>query len=266
METIYIDRLFILNFICDYLILLGSARVCGVLLRRVRYAVAALFGAVYAVASVLPGFAFLTLLPVKLASGVLMALIAFAKESKFWRCAAVFFAVSAVFGGTLWALSVQGGGMGNAVYLPVSMPVLVLSFGIIYAALSLVFRRTAKSTGKAVHTVVIGFCGQSVTLRALYDSGNCLYDPMTGSQVLIAEAQQLAPLLGEGAKDLSPTELITLYAGKMRLVPYSAVGTQSGLLPAFRPDSLTVDGKAREDILVAISPTAVSGDGFDCII
>lgn len=90
METIYIDRLFILNFICDYLILLGSARVCGVLLRRLRYAVAALFGAAYAVASVFPSFAFLTLLPIKLASGVLMALIAFAKEPKFWRCAAVF--------------------------------------------------------------------------------------------------------------------------------------------------------------------------------
>ena len=266
METIYIDRLFILNFICDYLILLGSARVCGVLLRRVRYAMASLFGAAYAVVSVLPGFAFLTLLPIKLASGVLMALIAFAREPKFWRCAVVFFAVSAVFGGTLWALSVQGGGMQNAVYLPVSMPVLVLGFGIIYAALSIVFRRTAKSTGKTVHTVVIGFCGQSVTLRALYDSGNCLYDPMTGSEVLIAGAEQLAPLFGERAKDLSPTELITLYAGKMRLIPYSAVGTQSGLLPAFRPDSLTVDSKAREDILVAISPTAVSGDGFDCII
>lgn len=266
METIYIDRLFVLNFICDYLILLGSARICGILLRRVRYAVAALLGAVYAVLSVLPGFAFLTLLPIKLASGVLMALIAFAMEAKFWRCAAVFFAVSAVFGGTLWALSAQSGGMGNAVYLPVSMPVLVLSFGIIYAALSLVFRRTAKSTGKTVHTVVIGFCGQSVTLRALYDSGNCLYDPMTGSEVLIAGSKQLAPLLGEDVENLSPTELITLYAGKMRLIPYSAVGTQSGLLPAFRPDSLTVDGKVREEILVAVSPTAVSGDGFDCII
>ena len=266
MEIIYIDRLFVLNFICDYLILLGSARICGVLLRRVRYAVAALCGAAYAVASVFPSFAFLTLLPIKLASGVLMALIAFAREQKFWRCAAVFFAVSAVFGGTLWALSVQSGGMGNAVYFPVSMPVLVLSFGIIYAALSLVFRRTAKSTGKAVHTVGIGFCGQSVTLRALYDSGNCLYDPMTGSEVLIAGASQLAPLLGDGVEGLSPTELVALYAGKMRLIPYSAVGTRSGLLPAFRPDSLTVDGKVHEDILVAVSPTAVSGDGFDCII
>ena len=266
METIYIDRLFILNFICDYLILLGSARVCGVLLRRARYAVAALLGAVYAVLSVLPGFAFLTLLPIKLAAGILMALIAFAKEPKFWRCAAVFFAVSAVFGGTLWALSVQSGGVGNAVYLPVSMPVLVLSFGIIYALLSLIFRRTAKSTGKAVHTVVIDFLGKGVTLRALYDSGNCLYDPMTGSEVLIAGAEQLAPLLGEGVKALSPTQTVTLYAGKMRLIPYCAVGTQSGLLPAFRPDSITVDGKVREDIIVAISPTAVSGDGFDCII
>ena len=40
METIYIDRLFALNFIIDYLILLGSARICGIFMRRGRYLLA----------------------------------------------------------------------------------------------------------------------------------------------------------------------------------------------------------------------------------
>ena len=272
METIYIDRLFIINLICDYLMVLGSARVCGLLLRRWRYALAALFGAIYAVLSVFPSFAFLTLLPIKLAAGILMALIAFANEPKFLRCAAVFFAVSALFGGTLWAVSAQSGPYsGGAVYLPISMPVLVLSFGIIYAAMSVVFRRTVKSADKAVCTVRIEFLGKSVTLRALYDSGNCLYDPMTGSAVLIAGADRLAPLFPtdlELFKNASAAQIVALdkYAGKMRLIPYSVVGTERGLLPAFKPDKLSIDAIARDDIVVAVSPTPISGDGFDCII
>lgn len=269
METIYIDRLFILNYICDYLILLGSARVCGLMLRRARYALGALFGAIYAVLSVFPSFDFLLLLPMKLAAGIIMALIAFAREERFWRCTAVFFAVSALFGGTLWAISAQSGtSRGNTVYMPVSMPVLVLSFGIIYAAMSLLFRRTAKSADKHISAVSIEFLGSTVTLRALYDSGNCLYDPITGSAVLIAGSDCLAPLLPSSAVGLEPTRLITLpeLAGRMRLIPYSAVGTSSGLLPAFRPDSISVDGKKRDDIIVALSPTPVSGEGFDCVI
>lgn len=269
METIYIDRLFVLNYICDYLILLGSARVCGLLLRRIRYAVGALFGAFYAVLSVFPSFAFLSLLPVKLAAGILMALIAFAKEERFWRCTAVFFAVSALFGGTLWAISAQSGtGRGGTVYMAVSMPVLVLGFGIIYAAMSLLFRRVAKSADKHISTVSVEFLGKYVALRALYDSGNCLYDPMTGSAVLIAGFDSLASLLPDEAAGLDSMQLISLpeLEGKMRLIPYSAVGTQSGLLPAFRPDKLTLDGKTRDDIIVAVSPTPVSGEGFDCVI
>lgn len=75
MDIIYIDRLFLLNLVLDYLIVLCSARLCGIKLRRARYAAAAVFGALYAVLSLLPGLAFLKLWPVKLICGLLMALI-----------------------------------------------------------------------------------------------------------------------------------------------------------------------------------------------
>ena len=52
--------------------------------------------------------------------------------------------------------------------------------------------------------------------------------------------------------------------GQLRLIPYSAVGSK-GFLAAFRPDSLSVNGKKNRDLLVALSPSA-SGDGFDAII
>ena len=55
MDVIYLDRLFGLNLLLDYCLMLASARVCGVVLRRGRYLLAALTGALYAAVMVLPG-------------------------------------------------------------------------------------------------------------------------------------------------------------------------------------------------------------------
>lgn len=272
MDIIYIDRLFFLNLILDYLLLLCSARVCGVRLRRGRYILGGIFGAGFAAASIFPAAGFLTLWPVKLAAGALMALIAYGSEERLLRCCIVFFAVSALFGGAVWAVSQQSGGsLYNPLYIPVSVPVLVLSFGLIYALLSLVFRRSVKSAEVSVSRVHLEFMGKTAELRALNDSGNGLFDPITGSSVLIGSADALSPLFPEFAdKFRSPdcTEVLTLpgLEGRLRLIPFSAVGTGSGMLAAFRPDRICVDGRERSDIIAAVSPTPVGGDGFDCIL
>lgn len=272
MDVIYIDRLFFLNLILDYLLLLCSARVCGVRLRRKRYFLAALFGAGFASASIFPALEFLLLTPVKIAAGALMALIAYGSEERLARCCIVFFAVSALFGGAVWAISMQNGGsIGSPLYISVSMPVLVLSFGVIYAILSLVFRRSMKSADISVSEVHVEFMGKAAELRALHDSGNTLFDPITGSSVLIGGADTLSPLFPEFAdkfKAADCTEVLTVpeLEGRLRLIPYSAVGTQSGMLAAFRPDRICIDGKERSDIIAAVSPHFVGGDGFDCIL
>ena len=53
--VIYIDLLFLLNFVANYLLLLGSGRMAGAVLYRLRNAVGAALGAVYAAAVFLPG-------------------------------------------------------------------------------------------------------------------------------------------------------------------------------------------------------------------
>ena len=68
MEVVYLDQLFAVNWIVDYCIVLAAARVSDLVLRRWRYALAALFGAAYAAASVLPGLAWLAHAPMKLAT------------------------------------------------------------------------------------------------------------------------------------------------------------------------------------------------------
>ena len=272
MDVIYIDRLFLINLILDYLIVLCSARLCGIRLRRGRYVLSAVLGALYAAMSIFPELSFLTLFPVKLIFGALMAITAYGGEEKLLRCCLTFFAVSALFGGAVWAISLQNGGsVGVGVCIPVSLPVLVISFALIYAVLSFVFRRSVKSADAQVSDVRIEFMGRCAFLRCLHDSGNALFDPVSGDEVLIAPAKLLSALF-PGCEDalVNPdcTKILAepSVSGRMRLIPYTAVGTGSGMLAAFRPDAVTVDGKPRCDIIVGISPTPIGGEGFDSLI
>lgn len=276
MEVIYIDSLFALNFLIDYCIVLASARVCGVVLRRWRYLLAALLGAAYAAAIVLPGLRLLGQTALKLVLGVAMSLIAFGGEAHLLRCTVVFFAVSAAFGGAVFAASLLAGadGSGGAL-VSVSGRVLVLSFAACYAAVSVVFRRRAKAADQEIRPVVIADGDRSVTLRGLRDSGNTLHDPVTGCRAAVADRTAILPLF-EGTRALTlPDDAIGALemlsalpgcAGRFRLLPYSAVGVSGALLVAFRPERVTVAG-VPEALLIALSPSPLSATGeFEAVL
>ena len=55
MTVVYLDRVVLLNLAVDYLLLLATARLAGLPLRRGRLALAAAPGALYAAAVFLPG-------------------------------------------------------------------------------------------------------------------------------------------------------------------------------------------------------------------
>lgn len=276
MEVIYIDSLFALNFLIDYCILLASARVCGVMLRRWRYLLAALLGAAYAAALILPGMRFLGQTALKLVLGITMSLIAFGGETHLLRCTVVFFAVSAAFGGAVFAASLLAGtdSSGGAL-VSVSGRVLVLSFAVCYAAVSLVFRRRAKAADREIRPVVITNGNRSVTLRGLRDSGNALHDPVTGCCAAVADRTAVLPLF-EGTEALTlpddavgALEMLSALpgcAGRFRLLPYAAVGVSGALLVAFRPERVTVAGTP-EELLIALSPSPLSVTGeFEAVL
>lgn len=274
MEIIYIDSLFLLNLLTDYLLCLVSARVCGLWLKRRRYVLAALLGAVYAVAAVLPGMGFLSTRWAKLGCATLMGFAAYGGERQRMKCTAVFLAVSAAFGGAVWAVSMAGGvNWDGHSYLSVSAKSLILAFALCYAGIDLLFRAGGKLPERPRVSVRLRFLGKEASFMALLDSGNTLTDPISGAAVMIVSPHVLAPILG-GLEELfndenSVTVLEALDAlpelrGKFRLIPYSAVGVQ-GLLPAFRPESVEIDGRAESGLLAAVSPSAAGG-GFEGIL
>lgn len=274
METIYVDSLFCLNLLADYLLCLVSARACGLYLRRMRYFAAALIGAAYSVCVFLPGLNFLMTAAGKLSCLLLMGLVAFGGEKHPFRCTMVFLAVSAGFAGMAWGISMAAGLSSPAgIYLPVSFRVSLLSFALCYGLASLFFSRRGSTGRQCLVPVHLEHLGRSADFMALYDTGNSLSDPSSGKKVMVVSQRALLPIFGRDSPLLSgedPVAIVQRSAtdpalfGRLRLIPYSALGGQ-GLLVAFQADRLLADGRDENNMLIAVSPR-LGGDDFDAII
>ena len=265
MKIIYADTLLCFNMVTDYLLLLSAGRLCALPLRRGRMALGALWGGAYALAAAVHP-AFFALWTVKLAAGALAVWIAFGTERRTLRALAAFYGVSAAFGGAVHAAaSLRGEPVESGV--PVSLPVLALSFAVCYAGVTLLFRHAGGRTERRLHRAEVTMGGRTAAFSALEDSGNELTDPLSGKAVLIAEPQALSPLFDRPELlTLEPTEALRLLGetesgAAFRLLPCRCAAEEHGLLLCFRPDGLRMDGAAREDLLVAVSRGALSPDG-----
>ena len=206
--TVYADEAFLLNGAVDYLLLVCAAKLGGGRILRLRLALAAAFGGVYAAAALFPALAFLRQLPVKLASLAAMLLIAFGAGRGTLRTGTLFFAAVCAFGGAaVAAAQLFGTGVlvlpGGTFYAVSGLGLLLLA-GILYALCYTVFACTVQHGGE-IRTLRLRLGGRSVQVRALHDTGCTLRDPMTGERVLVAEAGVLQALLPEA--DVTPQAL-----------------------------------------------------------
>jgi len=282
MRVIYVDSLFLINIIVNYILLLVTAKICAAKVPRLRLLGAAALGAAYSVAAVLPLTQFLSSPVLKIAVGVLMVLAAFGGQARLFRLVLVFFAAAAAFGGAVMAFSLLGGGNPGEVRLTLNVKILLAVFIAAYIVLTVVFRRAAKhrrfgGNGGGIVTLRLKHGGREVSMRALRDTGNALTDPMTGRPVIVAGVGDLRPLfppdIQKTVTHLRKKDVVSVLEElsgivdhgekktRFQLVPYTAVGVAGGMLLAFKPDEIVVDGKNKTGMLLALSPNSVSENG-----
>ena len=281
MTVVYLDSVFVLNSVMDYLLVLSTARLAGIPLRRRRYLLAALAGGAYAAAVFLPGLSFLSAAPVKAAAGVLMALIAFGGEERLLRLTLLLFLLSCALAGCVLGLGLLAGGgvpmAGGIFYTDVDMTVLAAAVTAAWILGTVVFRASARQgVGGRLLPVRVCLNGRTVDLTALWDSGNCLRDPADGQPVLVAAPGSLDTVLPpevralcgpEGLRDpatvLGPL-LERAPSLRPRLLPYHAVGVRGGLLLTVRTDWTEIAGERKSGLRLALSPTAL-GNGYSAL-
>ena len=283
MTVVYIDALFLLNFVVDYLLLLCAGRLAGEVLHRGRLALGAALAGAYAAAVFLPGMGFLLHPLCKLAAAVLALLIGYGGSRRLLRVTLVFFAVSAAIAGGILALELLGGRgltLENGVFSSaMDLRLILLSAAGCYVVITLLFQRSARHTAARQELVpaVLTLDGRRVALTALVDTGNTLTDPATGRPVMVAEGEKVAGLFPSGqAPDeadlrdpVAALERLSQagFLGRCRLLPYQAVGVECGMLLSLRLDGARVGREDYGTLLVALSPNRLSdGGGYSALI
>lgn len=107
--------------------------------------------------------------------------------------------------------------------------------------------------------------GNEQNVRAMIDTGNLLRDPITNSPVIIIEKNKLNNILPEeilentgkiinGEYEFSEEYL--KYASRFRVLPFSSLGKQNGMLLGFKVDKAEAEINdeeiIRDDVIVGI--------------
>lgn len=249
--TVYLDVLFCVNFIIDYIILLSVRKLMALPARRLRMLCGAAAGGVGSFVILMPPMPFGVSLLISIAEAFLVTAAAFAPMmwAKAAKAAALLFAVSFIYCGFMTAVfmffSPQTLAVRNsAVYIGISPIVLVVLTIVFYGIMRLFLFLFGKSRSEdQCCRVRVVYCGRSVEADGFFDTGNTLHEPFSGDSVIVGKSSlfQTFPELSE----ISDGTPVLSKEKSFRLIPFVSVGG-NGLLPAFRPSEITIVTKKKK--------------------
>lgn len=126
-----------------------------------------------------------------------------------------------------------------------------------------------RNTGlQKLYLIKIVYKGEKADLYTMLDTGNKVYDPITKKPVIIVEYKKIKQLLPEKLKALYTENKVDItmivqeasqgeFGARIRLIPYSSLGNPNGMLLGFKADQvfLEEDGvkdRLIEDVIIAI--------------
>lgn len=248
MCLIRIELVLLINFLINFLLLMGTDRLFGYPTAWLATAVAATIGSLYAGMCLQPGFRFLGNLFWKTVSLGVMAGFAFGFSKSGFQRGVVFALLSMALGGI-----VMGIGNESAIWQ-------LVAAGVIMVLCAIGFQ--GKSGRGGYVPVELYYNGKMLHLTALYDTGNTLKDPVTGRPVLVIgedAARALTGLTSAQLRDPVRSMLAAEIPG-LRLVPYKTVGQPCAMMLALRLQKVRI-GHWEGSSLVAFAPDKLSREG-----
>ena len=271
---IYVDVLFLINLAINLLLLACTRGITRNRARQWRIWLGALLGAAYAVFIFFPALSILYSTAAKLVFSALLVLVSFriARWREYVRILLIFYAVSFVFAGTAFAMlfmtdigSQLGAAVSNGIfYLSLPLETLVISTVVSYALIRAGYAVYSKkmSQGGNIFEVTICLCGKSTKVLALMDTGNSLTDPLTGTPVIVAEYESInglfTPEMRDAVRHGGDAELSNLLLSgtsdgiRFYIVPFASLGKRDGVLIAFKPDGVMMNGECITNVLVGM--------------
>lgn len=285
--TIYLDVVFFENIIMNYIIIFATGVSIKGEIKHWRILVASSIGAIYTI------IMYLNIIPIysnffmKFVLSFVIVYISFLPKTwkKLLKDLLIFYLVSFVFGGCVFALmyfiSPQLALIKNGVFVgayPIKVALIggLVSFIIIQVSFKVVKTRLSKKD--MIYDIEIIIDRKSVKVKALLDTGNLLKDPITGIPVVVIEHKSLYSVIpaevlnninkviGGDTNELIENEEFSKIISRFRIIPFSSLGKQNGLLLGIKADCIDIilDEKVQSinNVIVGIYDKSFTKNGM----
>lgn len=260
---IYLDILLLENLVINYLILYVTAKFSKLRVSTLRLFAGAIVGALYVIFIILmPGLKVFYTMFAKILLSFFIVAITFSpkKVLPFLKTIVIFYISTFIFAGAALAFlffNQQGGFVRNGiVYVFGQSQWSLIFFSVITVGIIIkIFMEVIQSRitkEKLILPVKIAFDNRIIDLAALIDTGNSLKDPLTNIPVMVVEFKALQELLPieirnifENSKEDDLNSVTTIIStskwfSRFRLIPFSSLGKENGMLIGFKPDFIEV--------------------------
>lgn len=263
--TIYLDIIFLENLCINCIILLATALINKNTISIVRILLSSLIGSIYAVIVYLSISEIFTNVILKIILSLCMVHIAYNPKNMkvLLKELVLFYLTSFTFGGVAFALLyfvkpqnilIKNGVLIGTYPIKIALTGVILGFIIITIA----FKNYKKKLSKKdmFCNITIEFENRLKTVRAMIDTGNLLKEPISGTPVIIVEKEELLEIIPE--EILNNVEKIILgeyevnlneYASRFRVIPFTSLGKENGLLLGLKIDNLHFEYDEQESNL-----------------
>lgn len=259
--TVYIDIIFIENIVINHIILYATGIVSKSKINQKRMIISSLIGAVYSVIYYILKINIYSNMIVKLMLSIAMVYIAF--ETKNFKILmkklVLFYLVSFVFAGAALGIiymantqniTIQNGMIVGSYTLKTILIGIVVAFTVIIIGFS--FAKGKLSKKDLIYNIKIYINGKNVKTKAMMDTGNFLKEPITNIPVAVVEhtllyeiipkeiLNNIEKVLGGDFKDI-PEDVQNQYISKLKVIPFSSLGKQNGMLLGIKADKLEIE-------------------------
>lgn len=292
--TIYLDAVWLLNFLIDFMILMLTGAIAKESIRKRHLVLGACVASIIVPLTIYYPGSFLTSVPGKLLYSILIIVVTFryGTLSRTLKLLALFYFVNFTVGGGLIALHYmiqRPIGISTAGFLtvnqgygdPVSWLFILIGFPCVWLFTK---RRMDKHAIEKIrydqlYQVTLTMKNKSFTTQGYIDSGNQLVCPLTKKPVIIGDDIFLKQwftddewkALQTTKEDMNLENIPKAWEAMIHIVPYLGVGGNSQFLLALRPDLLVIDYHGEQiktdKVLVGIQFASLTKDHkYHCLL
>ncbi len=275
--TIYVDVVFIENLLINYIILCATAIIAKNKIHFLKFLLASSFGSLYAILNYIISLSNLENFFLKLFISSFMILISFdnKKIKVFFKNLIMFYLTSFTFGGAafmlLFFVSPESVIYENGRFIG-TYPLKITIYGGIlgFIIITLVAKFIKNKFSNTLCDLEIFFKGKVIKLKTLVDSGNLLKEPISNQDVIVVQKSSLEDLIDKKilneATSMIKGSLIgdmskELYEYKFKVIPFSSLGNENGVLIGFKPDYIKIysdEEIIKKDVIIGIYDGALS--------